>query len=206
MPDVSVPVLDPSVGDRLTFAEYDVDFDRYEEKVRDHGSWKLERRQYFDEAGDPGFDAFRRGAWEEALRFAEAQEPALREAAARDRDRGSVFRRVRVVEEPLSPYVQWELHVLRVRARAGSPIRVLTAENVRERESDAPLPELVVLGGRVLYQVLYTDNGVPDGAMRFVDPLVVQEWERCIASLFDAGEELESYVKRYVAHLPVPMG
>ncbi|RBM20269.1 hypothetical protein DEH69_08670 [Streptomyces sp. PT12] len=172
--------------------------------MREHDSWKLERNQDFDESGNPGYDAFRRGEWDEALSFAKAQEPALREAAARNRERGTVMRRVRIVEEPLSPYVQWELHFLRVRARSGSPVRVLTSDQVGRSESDGPLPELVSLGGQVLYHILYSDAGIAEGAVRFVDPPLIREWERFIAALFDAGEELDSYMERYAAHLPPP--
>jgi hypothetical protein len=205
MSDITRPDLVDASGDRLTLAEYEADFGRYEQQVRNHDSWKLERIQTFDESGDPGFEAFRRGDWAEALRIAESQEPALREQAAADlRDRSSVFRRVRVVEEPLSPYLQWELHVLHVRSRSGSPIRVVSADQVARWETDRPLPELVVLGGRVLYRVLYTDDGVPEGAMRFPDARLAREWEAFISTLFETGEHLESYMERHVMHLPAP--
>ncbi|MGC9540104.1 hypothetical protein [Streptomyces sp. UG1] len=48
------------------------------------GPWKLECRQHFEEQGSPSGDAVRRGEWERSLR---------------------------VVEKPVSPYVQWELAV-----------------------------------------------------------------------------------------------
>ncbi|MEV0665015.1 DUF6879 family protein [Actinomadura luteofluorescens] len=39
------------------------------------------------------------------------------------RRQGLKIRRVRVVERPLSPYVQWELHALRMLAEEGFELR-----------------------------------------------------------------------------------
>ena len=66
------------------------------------------------------------------------------------------------------------------------------------------LPELVVIGGRILYRVLYTDAGVPDGAIRFTDPRTVAEWESYIRQIYQAGEDVQEYFRRRVAHLPAP--
>ena len=78
------------------------------------------------------------------------------------------------------------------------------AEDLREAEVGGPLPELVVLGGRVRYEVVYNDAGVPDGAVRFTDPAVVEGWERYVKRLHDAGEGIQSYYARCVAGLPAP--
>ncbi|MDT0441851.1 DUF6879 family protein [Streptomyces johnsoniae] len=204
MPDTRPPALGPAGGERLGPDEYDSDFDRYEDEVRDRDSWKLEREQFFDEDDDPSFRAFRRGEWANALRLLAAESPALRESAASDHARGSVFRRVRIVEEPLTPYVQWELHALRVQAENGLPVRVVTADAVGHLEREGPLPELVTLGGLVLYRVMYTAAGVPDGAIRYTDVDRIRQWERFIAALYERGEDVTSYVERHVAHLPAP--
>jgi hypothetical protein len=63
---------------------------------------------------------------------------------------------------------------------------------------------VVVQDGRVLYRVLYTDAGVPDGALRFTDPGVVAAWEAYVEELYGAAEDLHSYFDRAVADLPPP--
>jgi hypothetical protein len=49
------------------------------------------------------------------------------------RSRGASMRRVRVVVEPLSDYVRWELAVMRWSVEAGEDIRVLVADRIGAR-------------------------------------------------------------------------
>ncbi|WP_329062377.1 DUF6879 family protein [Streptomyces sp. NBC_01429] len=79
-----------------------------------------------------------------------------------------------------------------------------SAPVVTPSEGDGPLPELIVLGGDVLYEVLYTESGVPDGAIRHTDPEVIGGWESYIKELYRVGEDVMSYFDREVAHLPPP--
>ena len=204
MLDLRAPVLLQEQGERLTRDEYRRDFGERDAVLSNANSWKLERLQHFEETGSPSRDALRRGDWEEALRLIEERQPALREAALDERRRGSVFHRVRVVEEPLTPYLQWELTSLRQRAHHGQKIRVLPAEAVAVPETGGLLPELTILGERTLYRVLYTDAGVPEGAVRYTDPGIVSAWVAYVKGLYAAGEDLLTYFDRAVAHLPPP--
>ncbi|WP_328915287.1 MULTISPECIES: DUF6879 family protein [unclassified Streptomyces] len=205
MPDLHAPALPAGQGERLTNDAYNSDFAEREEAVRDCDSWKLERLQHFEEMGSPSRDALRRGDWHDALLLLEERHDSLRAIALDDERRGSVFHRVRVVEEPLTPYVQWELHSLQQRARYGEKIRVLPSSVVAAAESAALLPELTIVGERTLYRVLYTDAGVPDGAIRHVDPAVVGPWVAYVRELYAVGEDVASYFDRVVAPLPPPV-
>lgn len=109
-----------------------------------------------------------------------------------------------VVEEPLTLYVQWELHWLRLSAECGHFVRVLPASAVVAAEGDALLPELTLLDSRALYRVLYTTAGRPGGAMRFTDPSTVQNWTEHLRTLHAAAEDVQAYFDRAVAHLPPP--
>ncbi|MGP3966630.1 DUF6879 family protein [Streptomyces sp. 6N223] len=196
--------LDRSRGERLNQEDYDRDFWERESAIRDRGSWKFERLQHFEEQNDPSRDALGRGEWEESLRLLEAERDDLLAMVRAEEARGAPFHRVRVVEEPPTPYLQWELHALRVQAECGMGVRVVDAGKVRPLEADGLLPEVVVLGGQTLYEVVYTDTGVLDGAVRFTEPRLVESWERFIRDLYEGGEDVISYVDRYVAQLPPP--
>lgn len=111
---------------------------------------------------------------------------------------------MRVVEKPLTPYVHWELHSHRQRAECGERIRVVTAQQVAASESTGLVPEVVVLGGCVLYEVVYTEAGVPNGAIRYDDRDLVVRWDRYLRALYAVGEDVISYFEREVAHLPPP--
>ncbi|GAA2686681.1 DUF6879 family protein [Streptomyces lunalinharesii] len=204
MLDGHVPPLPVERGERLDSEKYRRDFRARDAAIRDGESWKLERLQHFEEVGSPSREALRRGEWVPALRALEDGRDALRGIQADEEARGSVFHRVRVVEEPLTPYVQWELHSLRISAAYGERVRVLPAGAVAAAETGGPLPELTIQDGKVLFQVLYTDAGVPDGAIRFTEPDIVAPWTAYVRSAYAAAEDLASYFDRVVAPLPPP--
>ncbi|MFE2375590.1 DUF6879 family protein [Streptomyces sp. NPDC059398] len=192
-----------SQGDRLTTNAYRSDFRQRRMEISRQDCWKLERRQQFEEQ-DSSWQAVRRGSWEEALRLLEDKREGLLSATRRDQQLHTVFRRVRVVEEPLTPYLQWELHALRVQAESGRVIRVIDSAELAELERAGPLPEVVVLGDQALYQVVYTEAGALDGAVRFREPTLIARWASLVRELYEAGEELLPFFERRVADLPPP--
>ncbi|MFJ2177123.1 MULTISPECIES: DUF6879 family protein [unclassified Streptomyces] len=205
MRDRSVLTFEEHQGERLLLDQYRRDFRQRDETITGRDSWKFERRQHFEELGSPSWEAFRRGDWSEALRLmAENGTTYWAQVAQEDRARGSVFHRVRIVEEPLTPYLQWELNSLRVQAECGLPIRVVGGDQLKALEATAPLPEIVVLGSQVLYEVVYTEAGLLDGGIRFADSGLIGRWEGFIKELYEDGEDIISYVDRHVAHLPPP--
>ncbi|MEV8634040.1 DUF6879 family protein [Streptosporangium sp. NPDC051023] len=202
MSDLRAPFLIPAQGERLVREAYRRDFRQRDAAIRNRDSWKFERRQHFEEQSSPSHDAFRRGDWDEAMRLLEERRDGLLAVAREDERRCSFFHRVRVIETPLTPYMRWELHSLRLRAECGERIRVIGVERVAVSERSGPLPEVVILGGRTLYRVLYTESGVPEGAVRYTDPGLIRGWENYIRGLYEAGEDVTSYFDREVAHLP----
>lgn len=204
MLDLRAPALPDRGGDRLGRGEYKRDFRERDALIRDGNSWKLERLQHFEEQGSPSRDALRRGEWNEALRLLEERHEALRAVEVDEARRGAVFHRVRVVEEPLTPYLQWELHSLRQRALYGDRVRVLPAVSVAASEEGALLPELTILDEVTLYRVLYTATGEADGAIRYTDPGIVGRWTAYLKELYAVAEDIASYFDRVVAPLPPP--
>jgi len=204
MHDRDALLLDAARGERLTRDAYRRDFAQRDRDVVGRSSWKFERRQHFLELSNPSWEAFRRGAWEESLALLEGRREGLLKSVQEDLERGNPFYRVRVVQEPVTPYLQWELHSLRVQAQCGRPVRVVQAEAVSPLETAVILPEVVVLGGQTLYEVLYTAEGTLDGGVRFTDTRLAQHWEGFIQELYQEGEDVIDYVDRYVAHLPPP--
>ena len=204
MLDLLAPGLPDELGERLTREDYKRDFRERRAAIRDGESWKLERLQHFEETNDDSREALRQGDWPAVLRLFEADRDALVRRARDEASRGAVFHRIRVVEEPLTPYVQWELHWLRLSAECGHSVRVLPVSAVAAAEGDALLPELNLLDSRVLYRVLYTAAGQPDGAIRFTDPSIVRNWAEYLQELYAAAEDVQAYFGRAVADLPPP--
>ena len=49
------------------------------------------------------------------------------------------------------------------------------------------------LCGQTLFHTLYTDEGKPDGAVRFTDPAVIRDYEVMVRALYEAGEDLDRF-------------
>ncbi|WP_405190409.1 hypothetical protein OG473_17375 [Streptomyces anulatus] len=190
-------------GEVLPRADYLADFGRvHQSGIRLLA--KIERGQTFKEQGSPSWDAFASGDWAGALRLIEDERDstaAYFQDAAR---RGLAFRRVRVVEFPVSPYLQWEMHVLRLRSELGEEIRVLDARRIADLERNAPVPEVIVLGRSVMYAVIYDDELKGAGARRFTDPDQVNRTTREFEALYAMGEGLPEFFEREIAPLAPP--
>ncbi|MFD5748194.1 DUF6879 family protein [Streptomyces sp. NPDC127033] len=200
-------MLDPQAdgpGRRLALDEYAEDFGRYFWRCGAEGFWKLERQQSFQEPGVESWEAFHRGDWEKSLALLEGQRGHYEEYFGRIAGSGFTVHRVRCVEEPLSPYLQWELHLLHLKAQCGEDTRVLGRDGIRRHEERRALPELVVLGPWVMYEVLYDDEGKLAGGIRFDDPHTVSECRQAIQEMHRSGEPLADFFTGHVAPLPPP--
>ncbi|GAA3259746.1 DUF6879 family protein [Nonomuraea helvata] len=181
----------------LDVPEYQAGFDR------DHAAcaepmWKLERAQHFYEPDVASWRAMMDGDWERSLALADRMAVPV---ADYFRHRVPV-RRVRVVEFPISAYLQWEMHVLALRARAGSPCRVVRAARVADLD---PLPELVIFSPSLMYEVLYDRYGGGMGGRRITDRAVVEPCLRAVQELFDDGEHILDFHEREIVPLPPPL-
>ncbi|WP_052810184.1 DUF6879 family protein [Streptomonospora alba] len=166
--------------------------------------WKLERAQHFQEPGDASWEAFAAGDWEKALKLNEADRSDAEAMAAKDREVGMETRRIRVVDHPVTPYLQSEMQFLRLLAEAGQSLRVVPAEEVAHLEERTALPEVVVLGDRVLFLVRYDSSGRACGAWRIDDRDAIAATVGELAGLFAAGTPLLDYFEREIAPLPAP--
>ncbi|GAA4584012.1 hypothetical protein GCM10023194_22850 [Planotetraspora phitsanulokensis] len=160
--------------------------------------WKLERAQHFHEPDVPSWVAMMDGDWRRALTLIKEMR------FSRDLPSRIELRRLRIVETPLTPYMQWELELLAARTRAGERARVLPASAVRWLERAAPLPELVILGPDLMYEVLYDRAGAHTGGRRITDMSLIEECVGIMAELYGAAEDLLDHYEREVAPLPPP--
>jgi hypothetical protein len=197
-------LLDCAVGEPLALTDYYTDFEKHFWRCGDLGFWKLERQQTFKEPGYDSWEAFWRGDWDEALRLLEAGRADMAEYHRKVEEHGFAARRARVVQEPLSAYMQWEMHALLVRDQCGGPVHVAHVDAVAPYEDDGPLPEICTLGNRVMYQALYDDQGILTGALKFVDPQLVLRCRQFIVDIYNAGEPLTKWFHSHVASLPPP--
>ncbi|MCD0447667.1 hypothetical protein LO762_00420 [Actinocorallia sp. API 0066] len=193
-----------AVPERLGLAEYWADFEKRFWETREPGFWKLERQQVFKEPGEPSWEAFAAGDWDASLRSIREREADYADYYRRVADHGFVSHRVRIVEKPFSPYLRWELHLLAMRHAKGGLTSVVHASDVAEFEKSGPLPEIYTLGTDVMYEAVYNDDGVLEAANRFTDSALISTCQRFIEDLYRAGEPLDTFMAREIAHLDPP--
>lgn len=198
-------LFDDQASDLLTFDSYMKDADERQFRLgAGHASWKLERQQFFSDPTDPPWMAFSEGRWEESLRLMEAARPTFQKFMQEAFDHEVTLYRVRIVEMPIIPYVQWELNYLLLATELGEKIRVVEAERVKEFEKTGPLPEVLTAGTDTVYRILYTDEGAPAGARRVINSELTRKCIEFVQELYAEGEELNEFFEREVAHLAPP--
>jgi hypothetical protein len=166
--------------------------------------WKLERAQEFREPDDPSWRALVQGRWRDAINLHEKDRDYARAERRRNRENSVELRRLRIVERPVTAYLQWETYFFKILVEEGFELRMLDAAHVRELEHSRPLPELLVHGDQMLYEVRYDKQGTPCGARRIDDPNVVAPVHDEIAALWARGEPLMDYFEREIAPMPPP--
>ncbi|MET9308846.1 DUF6879 family protein [Streptomyces althioticus] len=167
---------------------------------------KLERGQHFQERGFPSWEAFADGDWERALSLADERREDYAREIRRASELGVTHRRLRVVEFPVTPYVQWELHVLRVRVDVGDAIKVIDARDISSIEQSHLAPEVVILGDVVMYEVVYDEDGSAAGANRYTDSSLIRETNAGFDALYERGEGFYDFFDREIVPLAPPRG
>lgn len=190
-------------ADLLGLDAYLEDFWAHWDKVEDV-FWKLERGQTFRELGDASWEAMVEGRWDEALEILETRHQPDHEYYQQVAALGFETRRIRIVELPVTPYLQWELNSFRIRTGTGERIRVLDAAKLGDLETAGHLPELTILGTRVMYEVRYDDNGTPNGARKVENWDVIDACRVELEPLYAQAEDFRSFFEREIAKLPPP--
>ncbi|MFJ6824887.1 DUF6879 family protein [Streptomyces niveus] len=200
-------LLTEASGDRLELAAYLEDFDEHFWKAgsSDEASfWKFERQQSFKEPGVESWEAFFRGDWDTALALIAEQRGHYERYFQKIADHGFGLHRVRVVEEPVTPYLQWELHLLRLKEQCGEDTRIAKESDLSSIETGARLPEIAIIGSSVLYEIIYDGDGTLTGGIRYTDEELISECRRIVRGIHGSGEHLESFFERRVISLPPP--
>lgn len=190
-------------GEELDRPAYHADRRRTEREIPGV-IWKLERSQEFREPYDPSWQALAQGRWRDSIALHEKDRDYARAERRRNRENGVELRRLRIVERPVTAYLQWETYFFKILVEEGFELRVLDAEHVRVLERSRPLPELLVHADQVLYVVRYDKKGTPCGARRIDDTDVVAPVQDEMAALWAQGEPLMDYFDREIAPMPPP--
>lgn len=193
--------LEASSGEKLDLETYRSDFKKHFWAIKENDFWKLERQQTFQEPGDDSWEAFSAGNWKKAVQLLEERRDALQDYYRQIAQAGFRTWRVRVVEEPITPYLRWELRLLRLRHEYGGYVRIVGPDAVQELESEVQIPEIVVLGSSVMYEALYDEHGILAGGTRYTDHTLIESCRKIISGLYAIGEDVDIFSDRKNAML-----
>lgn len=166
---------------------------------------KLERIQHFREPYDDSWRAFDEGRWTDSLNLTELNRPNVVAEFAKDAELGYNSHRVRVVEFPIDPYLQWEMHRFKVRVECGENIRVVGADAVARFEKNGIVPELIFMGTLAMYEVLYDETGELAGGRKFTDPELIAGCLAEVQALYAQAEDFTTFFEREIVPLPAPV-
>ena len=185
----------------LTLDAYYADFD-YHYRKPGTTFWKFERGQHYAEPANPSWVAFNEGNWELALELIEAERDRLTEHHTELDAQGIRTHRVRIINTPLTPYLQWELHYLNLRHQTGGPIHIYPAHLLDPLEHYGPvLPDLNICAPQAMYIPGYDHNGVLEHATKYPWSGAIT---RFVEDLYQLGQPIDEFFNTHIAHLPPP--
>ena len=136
-----------------------------------HTAWRLEARDNYTEPGeDEPLERFRAGERADSPWTIEWFR-SWAEAVQRWTGEGKRMERVRVVTEPLTEYIQWELDLAQLNTTAGEDIRYLP--RTRARELELPDEDFWLFDSRFAAVLRFGDNDVRVGVEVIDDPVEV---------------------------------
>lgn len=180
--------------------EYLEDFSKFFDNLKQTFR-KIEFGQTFAEPGNPSWEAFDRGDWDQALALMGQRSDEGKQYFEGLAKKEKQALRVRIVEEPFSDYLIWELNVLRYNEQLGEVVRVVSMNDARRLVAPDFLADFVTLDDAVAYRVLYGANGRNVGAERSTNRSSILSVCNAFDCLFDKGEPLGEFFAREIATL-----
>lgn len=122
--------------------------------------YKLERRQTFQEPGNPSWEAFAAGDMRRALDLIDENRAAQRDFKKIFDDRDAHFYRLRIIEDPLSSYLKWELAHFRLNAEEGEKIYIVNQAMVADLDLRYRLDDYTIFDRSLAFFLNYSDDGL----------------------------------------------
>jgi hypothetical protein len=183
----------PADATRLTleafFARADVLWSSLAERVV-----KVERRQSYQEPGNPSYEALVAGDWERAVALAAHTHDEDKQTYAELHDKGVKFLRLRVVDRPLTDYLRWEFHHYRVTSELGEDIQIVRLSDIAELDSCIGLSDFLLFDHNAAMVHDYGVDGILEGGWLTTNPAHLREIDGIVASLAAAAMPFADYL------------
>lgn len=185
----------PVDATRLTleafFAQADVFWSSLAERVV-----KVERRQSYQEPGNPSYEALVAGDWERAIALAAHTHDEDKQTYAELRDKGVEFLRLRVVDPPLTEYLRWEFEHYKITNELGEDIRIVRLPDIAELDDSMGLSDFLLFDHNAVMVHDYGTDGILRGGWLTTAPAQLREVDDIVASLSAAATPFADYLAR----------
>lgn len=155
--------------------------------------FKLERLQTYEERGNPSYEAFEQGNWEEALRLAKQQAQEADPLTDFALQHGIQMVRVHILEPPISDYLWWEFHTYVGSALRGERILVASSSEVKDIDEAYQLSDFLLFDRSVSFVHDYANDGVLRGAWKTTDSNFLQSCASAAEALVLRSEPFQAF-------------
>jgi len=122
--------------------------------------YKLERRQTFQEPGNRSWEAFAAGDTERALQLIEESRASQRAFKKIFEERSADFYRLRVIEDPFTDYLKWELAHFQLNAEEGEKIYLVNQPMIADIDWTYGLRDYTIFDADLAFFLNYSDDGL----------------------------------------------
>jgi hypothetical protein len=166
------------------------------------GMLKVEAWQTYQEPGTRSLRAFKNGDYRE-VRDLVSEEARLDDFVYDDvRDKGRHFTRFRLVELPLSEYLEWEFWNYRIREELGEVVLVIDKTDSTDELPSRSYFDFLLFDGDAALIHDYGTDGLQVGGWLATSDDVLDRLGRTIASLRQESVALERFISAHHLRLP----
>jgi hypothetical protein len=155
---------------------------------------KVERRQSYQEPGNPSYEALLAGDWERAVALAAHTHDEDKQTYAELREKGVEFLRLRVVDPPLTDYLRWELEHYKVTSSLGEDVRVVRLSDVAELDARVGLSDFLLFDHTAAMIHDYGTDGLLRGGWLTNSSVPVREISEIVTALTARAMPLAAYL------------
>lgn len=143
--------------------------------------FKLETMQTYQEPGNPSFEAFQRGDFDEAVRLCwTVRQQQERDHSVMMCQKAISWTRIHLVEKPLTDYLKWELETYNVSVKYGERILIADITDQQQGSYFRKLTDFIIFDDRAVMAHNYDRDGLIQGGWIVDQPSQVQKYSEAI--------------------------
>jgi hypothetical protein len=155
---------------------------------------KVERRQSYQEPGNPSYEALLAGDWERAVALAAHTHDEDKQTYAELREKGVEFLRLRILDFPITDYLRWEFEHYKVTSALGEDIRIVRLSDITELDARVGLSDFLLFDHDAVMIHDYGTDGILGGGWVTTSPIQLSEVDEIVTALTTEARPLAAFL------------